>query len=160
MADVSVMDDLQRILGPSPFGETRSIERACRSLCVDLSRDDGEILGLYGDLLISDFLFLYGPRFAVEKGVWMSEFLRDGHPIIPSAVLPDRGGMFLFGHTIEGDKLFLRQSGGDWLVSAFRRNWADWCDFDMPMPEWLVGVFKGDVATDWMPEWPERHWFE
>lgn len=127
---------------------------------VELPSDVREVLALYGDLLISDFLFLYGPEFAVEKGVRMSDFVRDGHPDIPRPVLPDEGGMFFFGHTVEGDNLFLEERGGQWRVSAFRRGWADWWESELLLVDWLVGVFEGREAADWMPEWPARHWFE
>lgn len=69
--------------------------------------------------------------------------------------------MLHWGHSIEGDKLFLeKRDNGRWTVSVFRRNWADWCEFDEPVDDWLVAVFEGRTATEWMPEWPTTHWFE
>lgn len=136
------------------------MDKVSQEFNVTLPSDAVEVLSVYGDLLISDFLFLYGPQFAVEKGLWMSEFVRDGHATIPHLVLPSEGGMFFFGHTVEGDSLFLEHRSGGWKVSAFRRNWADWWESDLTLVDWLVGVFEGRVATDWMPEWPDKHWFE
>ncbi|MEU6377581.1 hypothetical protein [Streptomyces sp. NPDC046909] len=128
---------------------------------VELPEDLKEFCSLYGDTLISDFLFVFGAKFMAEKGVWMSDFVREGHSTIPNAVLPDSGGMLHWGHTVEGDKLFLEDRGsGRWTVSAFRRNWHDWYESEETLNDWLAGVFAGRLAVDWMPEWPEVHWFE
>ncbi|MEU3660971.1 hypothetical protein AB0E77_14645 [Streptomyces sp. NPDC032940] len=97
----------------------------------------------------------------IEKNQWMSDFVREGHPAIPRKVLPDVGGMLHWGHSIEGDQFFLEdRGGGKWTVSAFRRNWGDWYESDETLVNWLLGVFHGHTASEWMPEWPRDHWFE
>ncbi|WP_371662880.1 hypothetical protein [Streptomyces sp. NBC_00280] len=69
--------------------------------------------------------------------------------------------MLHWGHSIEGGKLFLADRGNVlWTVSEFRRDWGDWYESDLPLVVWLVEMFSGRLATDWMPEWPDVHWFE
>lgn len=82
-------------------------------------------------------------------------------PYVPGAVLPTAGGMLLWGNTIEGDQLFLVDRGtAGWTVSAFRRNWADWYESRLNHTEWLRAALSGEIATDWLPEWPKRHTLE
>ncbi|MEU5335565.1 hypothetical protein AB0G51_19830 [Streptomyces asoensis] len=152
---------LKEILGEPPRGLDRDFLDVERELGVEIPVEVKEFCSIYGDLLISDFIFAFGPKFMVEKGVWMSEYVRDGEDVIPRGVLPEVGGMLHWGHSIEGDKFFLeRREGGRWTVSAFRRNWADWYESDDGLIRWLVKVFEGKCAVDWMPEWPAVHWFE
>ncbi|MFJ3913883.1 hypothetical protein [Streptomyces vinaceus] len=113
--------------------------------------------------MIDEFLFIYGPRSTREMGEWMSDYVARGESsVIVEPVLPTPGGMFMWGHTIEGDRLFLvpRGEGEPWTVSAFRRNWGDWHGTQMPLEEWLVKAFRGAIETTWLPEWPSRHTFE
>ncbi|MFE1437127.1 hypothetical protein [Streptomyces sp. NPDC058739] len=152
---------LEDLLGVSPRRAARGFEDVEASLGVSLPEDVKECCSLYGDVLISDFIFLFGPEFMVEKSLWMQELVRDGHPVIPGGVLPDAGGMLHWGHTLEGDKFFLVDRGaGRWTVSAFRRNWGDWYESDDALVPWLVGVLEGTVGADWMPEWTRPHWLE
>ncbi|MER7180953.1 hypothetical protein ABT404_15950 [Streptomyces hyaluromycini] len=111
----------------------------------------------YGDATISDFLFVCGPRtlqtYAASMGPRMER-----SPFVPGEVLPAKGGMLLWGNTVEGDQLFLVDRGdGRWTVSAFRRNWADWYESDLTLLEWLRRALTGQIAADWLPAWPERH---
>ncbi|MFJ3975918.1 hypothetical protein [Streptomyces sp. NPDC090021] len=121
-----------------------------------------EISACYGDALIDGFLYVYGPLKIAEKSEWMSDYVARGESRkIKHPVLPSEGGMLHWGHTIEGDKLFLTpRGGGEWAVSAFRRNWGDWYETDLRVDEWLLGVFSGNIETDWLPEWPQVHTFE
>ncbi|MFI0990249.1 hypothetical protein [Streptomyces exfoliatus] len=73
---------------------------------------------------------------------------------MPCSVLPSPGGALLWGHTIEGDRLFLvPQAHGTWTVSAFRRGWGDWHDTGLGFGEWFRGALAGALATDWLPQW-------
>ncbi|MFG2274991.1 hypothetical protein ACGFNY_35130 [Streptomyces chartreusis] len=158
---MSSIGKLREILGESPWAEERGLDVVERDLGVALPEEVKAVCSLYGDVLISDFIFIFGPDFMVDKGVWMSDFVREGHPEIPRGVLPDDGGKLHWGHSVEGDKFFLENRGsGRWTVSAFRRNWADWYESDETLGDWLVGVFEGRIAADWMPEWPHRHRME
>ncbi|WP_405983510.1 hypothetical protein [Streptomyces sp. NBC_00872] len=157
------LKDLEHLLGPSPWGSSgRSFGEAEAAWGIQLPPDFKSVGLFYGDALITDFLFICGPEMLTEKGEWMSDYVRRGKSrTIPRPVLPDREGMLLWGHTIEGDRLFLEDMGsGVWTVSAFRRNLGDWYESGLPIIDWLVGVFGDEVAKDWMPEWPDRHWFE
>ncbi|WP_171110470.1 MULTISPECIES: SMI1/KNR4 family protein [Streptomyces] len=159
---MSSVERLKDLLGVPPRrGESGGFSAIEAALGVELPQEVKGVCSLYGDVMISDFIFVFGPECMVEKSLWMSEFVREGHPAIPKAVLPDAGGMLHWGHSIEGDQFFLEdQGGGKWIVSAFRRNWGDWYESDESIADWLVGVFAGRLAVDWMPEWPTSHWFE
>ncbi|MFD8576655.1 hypothetical protein ACFV1H_15185 [Streptomyces virginiae] len=154
---------LVEILGPSPWREERSLAKVEEGWAVRLPPEVHRVACSYGDALIDDFLFIYGPRTLKKKGVWMSDYVEGGgsrHIIKP--VLPRPGGMLLWGHTIEGDRLFLvpKESAENWTVAAFRRNWGDWHETEIGVEEWLLGVLRGEIETDWLPEWPKRHEFE
>ncbi|MDN3020632.1 hypothetical protein [Streptomyces sp. S.PB5] len=152
---------MMNILG-NPSGRHESNFDAVENrLGVNLPEEVKELCSIYGDRLISGYIAVYGAESMVEKNVWMSDFVRGGHSTIPRVVLPDAGGMLHWGHSIEGDSFFLEdRGGGRWTVSAFRRNWHDWYESDEDVIDWLVDVFEGRHAADWMPEWSEVHWFE
>ncbi|MGW1940140.1 hypothetical protein ACWCP7_25620, partial [Streptomyces goshikiensis] len=85
------------------------------------------MLQRYGDLMVDDFLYLFGPLTLEEKGEWMSGYVKRGESrLIVEPVLPEPGGMLHWGQTIDGDRLFLvpRGAADPWTVSAFRRNWG------------------------------------
>lgn len=104
------VDRLKKLLGsPSGGGDRVSLRAAEASLGVELPQELKEVCSLYGDVMISDYILIFGPQFMAEKNLWMSEFVREGHPVTPKAVLPEAGGMIHWGHSIEGDKFF---SGG------------------------------------------------
>lgn len=158
---MSSFEELKDLLGAPPERAAASFAAVERDLGVTLPDGLKQVCSRYGDTLISDYIFLFGKKSLVGKNVWMSDFVRGGHPVIPRRILPDPGGMLHWGHSVEGDKFFLEDRGdGEWVVSAFRRSWGDWCEFEESVVDWLVGVFSGNSATDWMPEWPKAHWFE
>ncbi|MGW1785723.1 hypothetical protein ACWCQQ_42580 [Streptomyces sp. NPDC002143] len=155
------VDELVKILGVPHRDPVRDFGTVESSLGIELPREAKEVCSVYGDVMISDFMFVFGLKFMASKNAWMSEFVRDDLSFIPRHVLPAAGGMLHWAHTIEGDKLFLEdRGGGKWTVSAFRRSWGDWYETDDTLVNWLVKVFTGRCATDWMPEWPALHWFE
>lgn len=156
------LEDLQGILGPSPWAERRNFASVEREWGISIPSEVKKVGLLYGDSLVSDFLFIFGPITMTPKGNWMSAYVSEGKARkIPHPVIPESGGMLHWGHSIDGDRLFLEDRGnGLWTVSAFRRDWGDWYESDLPLIDWLVGVFNGSLATDWMPEWPASHWFE
>ncbi|WP_086704533.1 hypothetical protein ACMAVT_02140 [Streptomyces sp. FW42] len=159
---MSSLEQLREVLGVPPGAVCGSDFGAVEgSLGVGLPPDVKGMCYLYGDTLISDFIFVLGPKFIAEQSLWVSELVREGHPVIAKAVLPDAGGMLHWGHSVDGDKFFLEHRGGShWTVSAFRRDWADWYESDETLIDWLIGDFTGRVAQEWMPERPAAHWFE
>ncbi|MER5384262.1 hypothetical protein ABT040_28990 [Streptomyces sp. NPDC002688] len=154
--------DLEEMLGPSPWGSGRTFDLVEREWGRILPSEFKQVGLLYGDSLVSDFLFLFGPKTIAVKGNWMSAYVKEGNSrIITNPVIPESGGMLYWGHSIDGDRLFLEDRGeGLWTVSAFRRDWGDWYESELPILDWLTGVFSGSLAADWMPEWPLVHTFE
>ncbi|MFG2645090.1 hypothetical protein ACGFYP_29445 [Streptomyces sp. NPDC048370] len=155
----SSFDDLSQILGRSPWPE-RTLAGVEQAWGVDLPADVHRVLSSYGDLMIDDFLYLFGPLTLEEKGDWMSGYVKRGESrLIVDPVLPEPAGMLHWGQTLDGDRLFLvpQGPGERWTVSAFRRNWGDWYETSLPLEEWLVGTLRGKIETDWMPEWPKVH---
>ncbi|BAU86163.1 hypothetical protein SLA_5282 [Streptomyces laurentii] len=154
---------LTGILGPTPWKKNLDLRPLELEWGLTLPSEVKAVSGTYGDTLIDDFLFIYGPSSMRDKGNWMSQYIQGGNSQeIVGPVLPIRGGMLYWGHTIDGDQLFLtpRDEGTRWTVSAFRRSWGDWHSTDLDLISWLESVFKGEIETDWLPEWPDRHTFE
>ncbi|MFG3350347.1 hypothetical protein ACGF1Z_35555 [Streptomyces sp. NPDC048018] len=160
VADTSV---LFGILGPGPWLNGLDLGGIEEAWGFTLPDEVKQISALYGDTLIDEFLFIYGPSTMEEKGRWMSRYVQEGNSrLIVDPVLPHSGGMLYWGHTVEGDQLFLvpQDDKTTWTVSAFRRSWGDWHSTNLDLISWLEGVFRGEIETDWLPEWPERHTFE
>ena len=124
---------------------------------VALPEDFLEIMSAYGDSCISDYLTLYGPTTLGFAGEFFGPGLADwsvhedsnGIPILPTP-----GGLLLWGSTIEGDMLCLRQlPTGRWIVSVSLRNWFEWRDYDQDFSDWFHNALTGRVCDDWLPEW-------
>jgi hypothetical protein len=127
---------------------------------VTFPEEYADLARVYGDVTISDYIFVFGPRTLASYVARMGPRM-ERSSYVPGDVLPSKGGMLLWGNTIEGDQLFLVDRGdGRWTVSAFRRNWADWYESDLTLLEWLRQALTGQIATDWLPEWPRRHTIE
>lgn len=148
------MFDVTELLGPPVrAGDAMRLREIATDWGVQFPADFIEISGAYGDVMISDFIFLCGARELESYAQLMGRSMEESSTV-PCPVLPSPGGALLWGNTIEGDQLFLVDRGqGRWTVSAFRRGWADWLDTDLEFGEWFTGVLAGEIATDWMPEW-------
>ncbi|WP_369226289.1 hypothetical protein AB5J52_36570 [Streptomyces sp. R39] len=154
---MSAADILAPVLGPPPQRAAGTFQAPEREWGVALPEEYADFGSAYGDATISDFIFVCGPRtlqsYAARMGPRMER-----SPFVPGEVLPTKGGMLLWGNTVEGDQLFLVDRGdGRWTVAAFRRNWADWYESDLTLLDWLRQALTGQIATDWLPVWPRRH---
>lgn len=153
--------DFLPLLGPVS-GESRSgeIREIGLRWGVELPDDFVQTMGLYGDLLISGYLYLRGANtLNSDTAQRMREILEAGRTV-QYKILPSAGGVLLWGHTIEGDQLLLvPRPGGSWSVSAFRRNRHDVYDSDLSFGDWLYGALRGEVADDWLPAWPPPPYF-
>lgn len=111
----------------------------------------------YGDVAVDDYLYIWGAHYLESYADSMGRQM-EAQSGLPAPVLPTKGGMLLWGNTVEGDQLFLVDRGeGRWTVSAFRRGWGDWYDSDLAFVPWLRGVLTEEVAAEWFPEWDEVH---
>ncbi|MFG3001923.1 hypothetical protein [Streptomyces sp. NPDC048340] len=162
MNPATAFSELSNILGPSPLSGGLNLRRVEEAWGISLPQEVHRLTEAYGDVMIDDYLFNYGSQTLQSLGELMSEDVRNGDGLVDDPVLPEKGGMLLWGHTIEGDKLFLvpRAAGAMWTVSAFCRTKGDWHETSLPLEEWLVQVFRGDIETEWLPEWPHRHTVE
>ena len=147
--------DVAELLGPPVrFGEGSRLQEVAREWGVEFPVDFVEVAGAYGDVGISEFIFLCGARKIRSYANGMGRRMEQSDSV-PCRVLPSPEGALLWGNTVEGDQLFLVNRGqGCWTVSAFRRNWGDWLETDLEFGEWFTGVLAGEIETDWMPEWP------
>lgn len=117
-----------------------------------------EFVRNYGDTEIQGFLRIYGPKTLdssartlgpIQQKIWQKRGYDD------FGVLPTPKGKILWGGTAEGDSLFLDpEESGSWKVAAFRRNWGDLYFSKLGVVDWLCAVLRGEICTDWMPEWP------
>ena len=129
------------------------VEEVGRSWSVTLPEDFIAITGAYGDLLISEFIFLCGARKLRAYAGAMGPLMEDC-PDVPHPVLPSTGGALLWGNTAEGDQLFLvRGEHAAWTVSAFLRQRGEWYESGMEFSDWLYLALTGKEATRWLPEW-------
>ena len=146
--------DFVAVLGSAPrSGDESALMEIGERWRVDLPADYVEVVGSYGDVLISEYIYLCGARnlesYAAGLGRMMEASETVGRPVLPSD-----NGVLLWGHTVEGDKMFLvPQSTGEWTVSAFRRNWHDWTDTGYCFSDWLYLALTGATGNDWLPEW-------
>jgi hypothetical protein len=155
MSELSARAQLVQLLGPPLRSDgERLLDEVAGEWGVTFPRDYVEIAGAYGDVVISEFILLCGPRTLKSYTGIMGRPMEESDTV-PCRVLPSPGGALLWGNTVEGDELFLVDRGaGRWTVSAFRRNWHDWLDTDLPFDEWFPRMLAGEIETDWMPEWP------
>ncbi|MFE2153569.1 hypothetical protein ACFXAO_26390 [Streptomyces lavendulae] len=129
------------------------IQAVARDWGVALPADYVAVAAAYGDVMISDYVYFCGARNLRAYGEAWSRLLADS-PSVPCPVLPSRDGALLWGHTIEGDRLFLLpQADATWTVSAFRRGRGDWHDTGLGFAQWFRGALAGALATDWLPQW-------
>ncbi|MFD8019543.1 SMI1/KNR4 family protein [Streptomyces lavendulae] len=147
---------LEDLLGPParPADDDAAVIQAvARDWGVALPADYVAVAAAYGDVMISDYVYFCGARNLRAYGEEWSRLLADS-PSVPCPVLPSRDGALLWGHTIEGDRLFLLpQADATWTVSAFRRGWGDWHDTGLGFAQWFRGALAGALATDWLPQW-------
>ena len=154
---MSAADILTPLLGLPPERATGTFDALEREWGVTLPEEYVDFGRAYGDATITDFIFVCGPGTLAWYAATMGPRM-ERNPFVPGEVLPAKGGMLLWGNTLEGDQLFLVDRGdGRWTVSAFRRNWADWYRSDLTLLDWLRQALSGEIATDWLPEWPRRH---
>lgn len=123
---------------------------------VDLPQDFTQILSAYGDSEIDEYLMMYGPRtlgFGGEfygPGLTDWEIEGDQHGV---PILPIRGGLLLWGSTVEGDMLCLKPGeGGRWTVSVSVGDWFKWLDYDLDFSDWLHFALTSQ-SEEWLPEW-------
>ena len=154
---MTAADFLTPLLGLPPERAAGTFDALQGEWGVTLPEEYVDFGRAYGDATITDFIFVCGPGTLA----WYAENMgprMERNPSVPGEVLPTEGGMLLWGNTLEGDQLFLVDQGdGRWTVSAFRRNWADWYESDLTLLEWLRQALTGEIATDWLPEWPRHH---
>src|ERR1043165_8598545 len=106
------LEDLKGILGPSPWTEQRNFASVELEWGISIPPDVKKVGLLYGDSLVSDFLFIFGPITMAPKGNWMSAYVSEGKARkIPRPVIPESEGMLHWGHSIDGDRLFLEDRG-------------------------------------------------
>ena len=146
--------DFVSILGPAlRSGDEITLAAVGERWGISLPSDYVDVVGSYGDVLISEYMYVCGARnlesYAAGLGRMMEASATVGRPVLPS-----RHGVLLWGHTVECDKRFLvPHSNGEWTVSAFRRNWHDWIDTGHCFSDWLYLALTGATGTDWLPEW-------
>lgn len=152
------LDVLSRFFGlPAVVDSMSIIDGIQQDWQVEFDADYVRLCNSYGDLVVEDYLRIYGPKSLRERAVALGptqEKIQSRIGRSQAAVLPSRGGALIWGSTVEGDVLYLVPEGELWRVAAFRRNWGDWYESDLGILEWLVAMLQQEICTDWMPEWP------
>ncbi|OIK28116.1 SMI1/KNR4 family protein [Streptomyces malaysiense] len=154
---MSAPDALIPLLGQPSQRNIDTFETLERKWGVAFPREYVEFGRSYGDSTISEFIFVCGPKTLESYAERMSSRM-ERNPFVPRDFLPTKDGMLLWGNTVEGDQLFLVDRGNsEWNVAAFRRNWSDWYESELTLVEWLHLALTGQIASDWLPEWPKHH---
>lgn len=111
----------------------------------------------YGDAMLDGYIFFAGAKSLASLANGIGRDL-EASDSVPGVVLPTRGGMLLWGHTVEGDQLFLVQrDASEWTVSAWLRQRATWYESELTIVEWLEIAFDNERSPNWLPLWPETH---
>lgn len=150
------VSDFGHVLGvPLRVDNTSELRALGDRWNVELPSDFLETLTAYGDALYSDYMRLYGPETLGFVGSF-SESVTDWRSDEYGAevdLLPERGGLLLWGDTVEGDMLCLERVRSGWRVVVSSKCTASWYEYDEDFSDWLYGAMTGTIATEWLPEW-------
>lgn len=123
---------------------------------ISLPNDLVEILSAYGDSVIAKYLQVAGPR----TFGFVGEFFGPDLPWIEAPgqvgfpLLPEEGGLLLWGTTIDGDRLCMELGDdSEWRTVFWSRTAFDLIRYDLSFSDWLYQALTGTVATDVLPEW-------
>jgi hypothetical protein len=119
---------------------------------VEAPADVKEFLEAYGSVRIWGYLFIFAPSALVDAQKHFGPSI-SRRSIIPEPLLPEAGGMLLWGSTVDADQLFLVQRPGGWRVAAWLRQWAEWYESDLPLAEWMEAALSPELPVEWLPEW-------
>ncbi|WP_042376497.1 hypothetical protein [Streptacidiphilus melanogenes] len=72
---------------------------------------------------------------------------------IPDPLLPPPGGMLIWGNTVDADQLFLVQRCGGWRVATWCRQWVEWHETDLSLPQRVSHTLSPKQSVQWLPEW-------
>jgi hypothetical protein len=114
-----------------------------------------QLTAAYGDAMYSGYLRIYGPRTLGFVGSFYGSVTDwDSDDLFGETdLLPEPGGILLWGDTVEGDMLCLENNLGDWRVAVSSKCIGSWKRYNLDFSDWLYGALRGDIATDWLPEW-------
>lgn len=154
---MDVSGTLRELLGESPRLDTpgelaEAWAELEGELKVEVPGDVKEFLDAYGSLEIWDFLRIHAPGALAEAHNYFGLTIA-GNDRVVEPLLPEAGGMLLWGTTVEADLLFLVQRPGGWRVAAWVRQWREWYESDLPLAEWMASALSPEGPVDWLPEW-------
>lgn len=122
------------------------------TFCTAIPGDVRDFLDTYGGIWVSEFLSIVSPDALVECQSFYRESVA-GIKKITDPLLPEAGGMFVWGSTVEADILFMVQRPAGWRVAAWVRQWHEWYESDMSLMEWASFAFSSRQDILWLPEW-------
>ena len=156
---MTALDDFVAQLGtPLRTQGTSALEQVADAWQVVLPRNVIDVLTAYGDSVIADQIYLYGPQTLANAGTYA------GARLLPSLddaaaleALPRPGGLLLWASTADGDSFCLRDRGDSrWTVSYCDGQNLRWVHTEEEFSDWLLGGLIGDPKYDVLPPWPRR----
>jgi hypothetical protein len=152
------MIDASQYLGvPRGFSGTdawQGIEEETGPLSVEYK----EFCSQYGPGIVCDFLTLFHPGSTQANmqaiSASMAPFYQELHPgRIPYAVYPeDPDGIVQWASSVDADAFFLiPRSFETWGVGVWFRQWGEWEEYDVSVPEWLISQISGDLIIPGLP---------
>ena len=127
--------------------------------------DYRDFVGRYGTGCIDDFLWvdtpftrLRGLQLRLRSASQLEAFrvLKEtaSPDMVPYPVFPERGGVFPWGGTDNGDVLCWLTTGppSDWTVAINESRGPMWEEYDCSMVEFLVKLLSREIRSDLLPE--------
>jgi hypothetical protein len=148
--------DFRALLGePLRAGGEVELLRLKRHLGISMPPDFRALLAAYGDATWEGYFQVSGPRSLGFVGSLYESVAEwdEGEEI---DLLPEDGGLLLWGSTVEGDILCLEPAGDRWRVLVSSKVIGQIVRHEMDFSNWLHAALTGVIDTDWLPPF-ERH---
>lgn len=145
---------------PELVGGMRSVANAIE---IELPDDFREFIATYGTGVIDNFLLVHNPFATIADVNLFAEqcrvsealrYLRQRHRAdFPFAVFPERGGLFLWGSTHNGDELFWVTDGppNSWKCIALSSDGSEFFRFQGGLACFLCGVLSRRIVVPFFP---------
>jgi hypothetical protein len=143
--------DFRPLLGePLRAGGEAELLRLEQHWGVSLPSDFRALLAAYGDATWEGYFQVSGPRSLGFVGS-LYESVADWDEGEEFDLLPEDGGLLLWGSTAEGDMLCLEPAGERWRVLVSSKVMGQIVRHEMDFGDWLYAALTGVIDTDWLP---------
>jgi hypothetical protein len=123
----------------------------------DLPATYKSFVAAYGPGVFGNFLQVFHPD---STDFPMLDLIEELQPLyqeivpedIPCNIFPAESGAIQWASTPEGDACFLvPKSGGSWNIGVWFRQWAQWEEYDLDVPGWIISQIEGTLKIPGLP---------